>query len=79
MANPRDLERVFVVRDFATEGLEQALQNLIRRPGRDYELRAPGVVGEGGEILRDVVLPGIMAGSWCSSTGRTRTSASRLV
>jgi tetratricopeptide (TPR) repeat protein len=63
MANPRDLERVFVVRDFATEGLEQALQNLIRRPGRDYELRAPGVVGEGGEILRDVVLPGIMEAS----------------
>jgi tetratricopeptide (TPR) repeat protein len=60
MANPKDLKRVFVVRDFATAGLEQALQNLIRRPGRDYELRAPGVVREGGEILRDVVLPGIM-------------------
>jgi tetratricopeptide (TPR) repeat protein len=54
---------LFVARDFATPGLEEALQELVRAPPRGYELRAPGVVSEGGEILRDVVVPGIMEAS----------------
>lgn len=52
--------RIFVVRDFSGAGLEQALQELVAAPASGYELRAPGIASDAGEILRDVVLEGII-------------------
>lgn len=51
---------VFVVRDFTSEGLEQTLQNLVDKKYKNDTLIVPGLEDEGGEILRDVVLPGII-------------------
>ena len=52
--------RVFVARDFSSKEPEQALKELAEKRGILHDLIVPGLEADGGEILRDVILPGII-------------------